>query len=140
MPQLGLTRVVRDPNNCTNPNNPSTCAPFANNVIPTGRLSANGLAMMRALPEPIPGFFGPSGQNYFQSRPRPVNQLKSTISMDYYPTEKNNSGSVSNSITASSLTRSVAAPTARRPRSTARTRPRPSTGFGRSLRIGSPRP
>jgi carboxypeptidase family protein len=87
--QLGLTRVIRDPNNCTNPADTSTCAPFANNVIPTGRLSPNGLALMRALPEPIPGFFGPNGQNYFQSRARPVNQLKSTISVDYYPTEKN---------------------------------------------------
>ena len=62
VPQLGLTRVVRDPNNCTNPNDPSTCAPFANNVIPTGRLSANGLAMMRALPEPIPGFSAPAAR------------------------------------------------------------------------------
>ena len=62
VPQLGLTRVIRDPNNCTNPADTSTCAPFANNVIPTARLSPNGLALMRALPEPIPGFSAPTAK------------------------------------------------------------------------------
>lgn len=85
---LQLNRVVRDPQNCTTPGNISTCAPFANNVIPTNRLSPNGLALMRALPEPVPGFFGPGGQNYFQARAANRSQLKNTISVDFYPTEK----------------------------------------------------
>ena len=43
---------------------------------------------MRALPEPISGYFGPTGQNFFQSRAAPQDQRKDTISVDYYPTEK----------------------------------------------------
>ena len=89
---------------------------------------------MRALPEPIPGFFGPSGQNFFQDRPRPDRtSSRDTISMDYYPTEKNQLRfPFYNFITTSSLTRSVAAPTARRQSSTARTRPT-INWVGRSL-------
>jgi hypothetical protein len=84
---LQLNRVIRDPQNCTTPGNINTCAPFANNVIPANRLSPNGLALMRALPDPISGYFGPGGQNYFQSRAANRSQLKNTISVDFYPTE-----------------------------------------------------
>jgi carboxypeptidase family protein len=71
-PRLGLTKIL----------------PFTNNVIPANLLSANGLALLRAMPEPTPGYFGPGGQNFIQARPRPQNQRKDTISVDYYPTEK----------------------------------------------------
>lgn len=87
-PRLNVSRVIRDPENCTTPGNPSTCEPFPNNVIPTNRLSANGLAFLRAFPEPIPGFFTSSGQNYFQARPTTTDQRKDTLSIDYYPNER----------------------------------------------------
>ncbi len=104
VPQLGLTRFITDPllssptNLCqATPANPDPNINYQGacfrdggiiGKIPANRLSATGLALMRALPEPIPGYFGPNGQNYFQSRAAPQDQLKSTISVDYYPTEK----------------------------------------------------
>ncbi len=88
VPQLSVSRIIRDPNNCTTPGNPATCQPFANNVIPAGRLSPNGLAFLRAFPEPISGFFTSAGQNYFQERPTTTDQRKSTLSIDFYPNEK----------------------------------------------------
>lgn len=92
VPQLQLTRFVKDPQKAgaCNANDQSGC--FSDNgiinKIPANRLSPNGLALMRALPEPIPGYYGPGGQNYFQSRAAPQNQLKNTISVDFYPTER----------------------------------------------------
>jgi hypothetical protein len=87
-PRLRLTGIVRDPTNCTDSTKIETCAPFPNNVIPQGRLSENGLALLRAMPEPTAGYVGPNGQNFIQARPRPQDQRKDTISVDYYPTEK----------------------------------------------------
>lgn len=92
VPQLGLQRFIRDPLKSGNCNATDQSACFSDNgiinKIPANRLSPNGLALMRALPEPIPGYFGPGGQNFFQSRAAPQDQLKSTISVDFYPTEK----------------------------------------------------
>jgi hypothetical protein len=89
---LQLNRFVRDPQKTGNCNATDQSACFSDggviNKIPTNRLSPNGLALMRALPEPIAGFFGPTGQNYFQSRAANRSQLKNTISVDFYPTEK----------------------------------------------------
>lgn len=67
---------------------PLTGQPFSNNVIPRDRLSQNGLALLRAYPEPTPGFIGPGSSNFFQERPTTTNQRKDTLSIDYYPTEK----------------------------------------------------
>ena len=36
--------------------NPATGQPFPGNIIPTGQLSATGLALLNAYPEPTPGF------------------------------------------------------------------------------------
>ena len=89
---LNLTRFVKDPlkTGACSAADQSGCFSDGGiiNKIPANRLSANGLALMKALPEPIPGFFGPSGQNYFQARPAPQDQRKSTLSIDMYPTEK----------------------------------------------------
>ena len=89
---LNLTRYVKDPlksGGCS-ASDQSGCFSDGGivNKIPASRLSANGLALMRALPEPISGYFGPGGQNYFQSRAAPQDQLKNTIAVDFYPTEK----------------------------------------------------
>ncbi len=89
---LGLNRFVKDPlkSGACSSSDQSGCFSDGGviNKIPANRLSPNGLSLMRALPEPLSGYFGPGGQNYFQSRPRPVNQRKDTISVDFYPTEK----------------------------------------------------
>jgi hypothetical protein len=87
-PRLNYSRIIRDPLTCTNPTDFNTCTPFAGNVIPANRLSKNGLAFLRAFPEPIPGFFNSSGQNFFQDRPIVTNQRKDTLSVDYYPNER----------------------------------------------------
>jgi Carboxypeptidase regulatory-like domain len=62
--------------------------PFPGNVIPEGQLSQNGLGILRAFPEPIPGFVGPGGQNWFAERPSTTDQRKDTISIDFYPNER----------------------------------------------------
>jgi hypothetical protein len=90
--RLGLTRFIKDPlksGGCS-ASDQSGCFSDGGiiNKIPANRLSANGLALMRALPAPISGYFGPTGQNFFQSRAAPQDQRKDTISVDYYPTEK----------------------------------------------------
>jgi hypothetical protein len=69
-------------------NDPKTGKPFANNVIPASSLSGQGLALLRAYPEPTPGFIGPGTANFTQTRPTRTNQRKDTLSLDYYPTEK----------------------------------------------------
>ncbi len=58
------------------------------NKIPTARLSPNGLGLLRAQPNPIPGFFGPTGANFFQDGPTTDDQRKDTLSIDFYPTER----------------------------------------------------
>ncbi|MBI3282254.1 MAG: TonB-dependent receptor [Acidobacteria bacterium] len=68
-------------------NDPTTGQPFPNNVIPAGRLSSNGLGLLRSYPEPVPGFLQGTA-NFIQTRPHPENQRKDTISVDFLPTDK----------------------------------------------------
>jgi hypothetical protein len=77
--------LIRDPltRSTANPNG----LPFAGNIIPTNRLSPNGLALLRAFPEPTPGFIGPGSNNFFQERPTTTDQRKDTISIDIYPSQ-----------------------------------------------------
>ena len=93
VPSFGLTKFLKDPLKAGVCSAADTTACFNDggviNKIPTARLSPNGLALMRALPDPIAGYFGPGGQNYFQSRAAPQDQRKDTISVDFYPNEKN---------------------------------------------------
>lgn len=90
---LGLNYYVKDPQKAGGCSATDTTGCFSDggviNKIPTARLSPNGLALMKAMPDPIAGFFGPSGQNFFQSRAANRSQLKNTISVDFYPNEKN---------------------------------------------------
>jgi carboxypeptidase family protein len=58
------------------------------NKIPADQLSANGLGLLRAFPEPIPGFSGPGGANWFAERPLTTDQRKDTVSIDFYPNDK----------------------------------------------------
>src|SRR5262245_12527377 len=69
-------------------NDPNTGQPFPGNIIPPGRISPNGLALLRAFPEPIPGFIGPGGINWYAERPATTDQRKDTLSIDFYPADK----------------------------------------------------
>jgi hypothetical protein len=104
LPQLNLTRFIADPlllsatNLCqATPANPVAGISYQGacfsdggiiGKIPASRLSPNGLAFLRSQPDPIPGFFTATGQNFFQERPAETDQRKDTLSIDYYPSEK----------------------------------------------------
>ncbi len=76
--------LIRDPltRSTANPNG----TPFPGNIIPNNRLSPNGLALLRAFPEPT-GFLGAGSANFFQERPTKTDQRKDTISIDVYPSQ-----------------------------------------------------
>jgi Carboxypeptidase regulatory-like domain len=61
---------------------PLTGEPFAGNIIPSGRLSANGIALLNAYPTPTPGFRQGTA-NLVQSSDNPRDQRKDTIRLDY---------------------------------------------------------
>jgi hypothetical protein len=69
-------------------NDPLTGQPFANNVIPTGRLSANGLALLNTYPVPTPGYQNGSN-NALISSPNPQDQRKDDIRFDFRPDNTN---------------------------------------------------
>jgi hypothetical protein len=89
---LRVVRFIKDPllTGACNATDQTACFRDGGiiNKIPANRLSPNGLAFLRAQPEPIPGFFTSAGQNFFQDRPTETNQRKDTISIDFYPTER----------------------------------------------------
>jgi Carboxypeptidase regulatory-like domain len=68
-------------------NDPLTGQPFAGNIIPTDRLSANGLALLRSYPQPTPGF-QTGTNNFVQARPTEADQRKESISIDWNPSER----------------------------------------------------
>lgn len=72
-PFFGRARQIIDP---------QTGQPFPNNVIPTSRLSPNGLAFLRAFPEPTPGF-QQGANNLILSSDNPQDQRKDNIRIDY---------------------------------------------------------
>ncbi len=79
-PFFGRSRVITDP---------ATGAPYPNNVIPQSQLSSNGLALLRAFPDPVAGFqLGTS--NWTASRPNPTDTRKDTYKVDYMLSEKHN--------------------------------------------------
>src|SRR5262249_53876958 len=83
---LGRSAVVKDPDNCTTPGDLKTCQPFTNNIIPQGRISSNGRALLNAYPLPTPGFRqGPS--NWIGTEPRFSDTRKDTLTLDSPLTE-----------------------------------------------------
>ena len=54
-PWLSGVHQIYDPATCPALGNAS-CQPFTGNVIPMGRLSANGMAILNAYPQPTPGY------------------------------------------------------------------------------------
>lgn len=65
--------------------NPKTGAPYAGNVIPASDLSANGLGLLNAYPEP--NISNPS-YNWEDAAPYPENQRKDTFVIDFDPADK----------------------------------------------------
>ena len=69
-------------------NDPLTGQPFPNNVIPAGRLSPNGMAILNMYPAPNTGLVGE--RNAIITSPNPQDQRKDNIRFDYRMNEKNN--------------------------------------------------
>jgi hypothetical protein len=65
-------------------NDPLTNTPFAGNIIPLSRLSANGMAFLNTFPAPNRTDLTGSN-NYFQMAGHTYSQWKDTISIDYNP-------------------------------------------------------
>ncbi|MDQ2841108.1 MAG: Plug and carboxypeptidase regulatory-like domain-containing protein [Acidobacteriota bacterium] len=76
---FGKTRIVTDP---------TTGKPFAGNIIPSSRLSQQGIALLNAYPLPTPGFQRGSA-NWIQTFPVFSNVEKTTFKVDYYLNDKN---------------------------------------------------
>jgi len=82
---FGSAQIIRDPRACTNPAVTSTCTPFTNNVIPTARQSANGMALLRVYPTAnfsVPG----NNNNWLGVAGVPTNQRKDSGGVDLLPT------------------------------------------------------
>ena len=57
------------------------CTPYANNTIPLGSQSVNGMAIIDAYPAPTPGYLNGT-QNWIAQAAHPINQRKQSISFD----------------------------------------------------------
>src|SRR5439155_9829300 len=68
-------------------NDPTTGQPFAGNIIPQSRISANGRALLRSFPEPVPGF-QQGTSNWIGTFPHPSDTRKDTIKVDYLLSDK----------------------------------------------------
>lgn len=79
--------VVYDPTTCPSVG-AASCTPFPGNVIPTSRLSHNGVGIMSAYPLPTPGYTAGT-QNWFATAAHPINQRKGTVNIDIQPDQKN---------------------------------------------------
>ena len=55
---------------------------FTGNVIPLGRRSANGMAILNAYPAPTPGYSSGT-QNWIAQAAHPINQRKQVINVDW---------------------------------------------------------
>lgn len=87
---LGVNRFVKDPLKAGACSATDQTGCFNDggiiNKIPASRLSPNGLALLKAFPDPVAGFFS-GGSNFFQSRPLETNQRKENVNIDYLPSQ-----------------------------------------------------
>ncbi|MBA2356352.1 MAG: TonB-dependent receptor, partial [Acidobacteria bacterium] len=67
---------------------PLTGQPFPGNIIPSNRLSPNGVALMNLYPDPTPGFRQGSA-NAILTSDNPQDQRKDNIRFDYRPNASN---------------------------------------------------
>ena len=64
------------------------CVAYAGNIIPSGALSPNGIAIIDAYPAPTPGFLQGTN-NWLGTAPHPINQRKGQINADFLVTPNN---------------------------------------------------
>jgi hypothetical protein len=72
---FGRVRTITDP---------LTGQPFPNNLIPAGRISPNGQALLNTYPLPTPGF-QQGTSNWIGTQPRHSDLRKDTVKFDYVP-------------------------------------------------------
>jgi hypothetical protein len=70
-------------------NDPLTGQPFPGNIIPTNRLSPNGIGLLNVYPLPTPGFQR-GANNAIITSPNPRNTRKDTLRLDWVPNGRNN--------------------------------------------------
>jgi hypothetical protein len=103
----------------------STNGCFAGNIIPVGRLSPAGIAILNSWPVPnLANFIGGNG-NWFAAALHTQDQRKDTLALDYNLTSKQRLTFRRQNYAYSSVNRSMAAPTGRPSSSTVLTRPTP---------------
>ena len=76
----GVTKIY-DPTTCP-AKGAASCVQYPNNVIPTGQLSATGLAILNAYPAPTPGYLSGT-QNWIGQAAHPIDQRKEIINVDF---------------------------------------------------------
>ncbi len=82
-PWLSGVHQLYDPATCADPSKSTVgCVPFAGNIIPLNRRSANGMAILNAYPAPTPGYLS-SSQNWIATAAHPINQRKEVINVDW---------------------------------------------------------
>jgi Carboxypeptidase regulatory-like domain/TonB-dependent Receptor Plug Domain len=79
-------RIIYDPSTCPSVG-AASCLPFPNNIIPTAKLSKNGIGIMNLYPLPTPGYVS-GNQNWIAQASQPENQRKETINSDILPSSK----------------------------------------------------
>jgi hypothetical protein len=83
----GRSVTMFDPTTCPSVG-ASGCTPFGGNIIPQNRLSPNGIALLRAYPEPnLPSFVNGSN-NWYGAAAHPTDQRKDTLSVDMVPSDR----------------------------------------------------
>jgi hypothetical protein len=84
-PWYSGARIIYDPATCPSVG-AASCAPFPGNIIPAGRLSPNGMAILNAYPQPTAGYVLGT-QNWVAQAAHPYNQRKDTLSIDILATD-----------------------------------------------------
>jgi hypothetical protein len=69
-------------------NDPLTGQPFPGNIIPTSRLSQNGVGLLNSYPVPTAGFHL-GATNWLGTSPRPSRTRKDTLRLDFAPNASN---------------------------------------------------
>jgi hypothetical protein len=85
-PWYSGSHAIYDPTTCATLG-AASCVPFPGNIIPTTRLSPNGIGIISAYPAPTPGYLVGT-QNWVAQAAHPYNQRKDTLSIDILASDK----------------------------------------------------
>jgi len=80
------SHVIYDPTTCASVG-AAGCVPFPSNIIPSNRLSPNGIGIITAYPTPTPGYLQGT-QNWIAQAAHPINQRKGTENFDINPDDR----------------------------------------------------